>query len=78
MRAREVEKMLLKDGWYFVKQVGSHKQFKHPTKKGKVTLEVILTLGPKNQYLNRQGFKSPLPLQSSSLFFRFIKGGCLH
>ena len=40
MRAREVDKMLLKDGWYFVKQVGSHKQFKHPTKKGKVTLPI--------------------------------------
>ncbi|MCL2073085.1 MAG: type II toxin-antitoxin system HicA family toxin [Marinilabiliaceae bacterium] len=26
------------DGWYFVKQKGSHKQFKHPIKKGKVTI----------------------------------------
>lgn len=26
------------DGWYLVAQRGSHKQFKHPTKKGRVTI----------------------------------------
>ncbi len=26
------------DGWYKVSQVGSHRQFRHPTKKGKVTV----------------------------------------
>ncbi|MFD0716162.1 type II toxin-antitoxin system HicA family toxin [Paenibacillus sp. GCM10027626] len=26
------------DGWYFVEAAGSHHQFKHPTKKGKVTI----------------------------------------
>lgn len=29
---------LLADGWYSVNQEGSHRQFKHPTKKGKVTV----------------------------------------
>lgn len=29
---------LIKDGWILVHQVGSHRQFKHPTKKGKVTV----------------------------------------
>lgn len=38
MRAREMEKILTNDGWYPVKQVGSHKQYKHPTKPGKVTI----------------------------------------
>jgi predicted RNA binding protein YcfA (HicA-like mRNA interferase family) len=38
MRAREMEKILLKDGWYFVKQVGSHKQYKHSQKSGKITI----------------------------------------
>lgn len=38
MRAKELEKMLLQDGWYFVKQVGSHRHFKHNTKPGKVTI----------------------------------------
>jgi len=26
------------DGWFIVHQKGSHRQFKHPTKKGKVTV----------------------------------------
>lgn len=38
MRFREVEKILLKDGWYQVKQKGSHHQYKHPNKHGKVTI----------------------------------------
>ena len=38
MRFREVEKILLNDGWYQVKQKGSHHQYKHPTKPGKVTI----------------------------------------
>ena len=35
MHSRDVIKLLLKDGWFEVNQVGSHKQFKHPAKKGK-------------------------------------------
>lgn len=38
MRAREMEKIILKDGWYFVRQVGSHRHYKHPTKPGKITI----------------------------------------
>ena len=38
MHSRDVIKQLQKDGWYEVSQVGSHKQFKHPTKKGRVTV----------------------------------------
>jgi predicted RNA binding protein YcfA (HicA-like mRNA interferase family) len=40
MRAVEIEKIILKDGWYFVKQVGSHRHYKHPTKPGKVTIPI--------------------------------------
>ena len=36
--SREVLKMLKKDGWDEVACVGDHHQFKHPTKKGRVTL----------------------------------------
>jgi hypothetical protein len=35
MHSRDVIKVLKLDGWYEVNQVGSHKQFKHPYKKGK-------------------------------------------
>lgn len=31
-------KMLEKDGWYIARQKGSHRQFKHPSKKGTVTV----------------------------------------
>ena len=40
MRAMELEKILLRDGWYVVKQVGSHRHYKHPTKPGKVTIPI--------------------------------------
>ena len=36
MNSREVIRALKKGGWYEVNQVGSHKQFKHGTKKGRV------------------------------------------
>ena len=36
--SREVIKILKKDGWYEVHCVGDHHQFKHPTKKGRVTV----------------------------------------
>jgi predicted RNA binding protein YcfA (HicA-like mRNA interferase family) len=38
MNSREVIWKLRKDGWYEVHQVGSHVQFRHPTKKGRVTV----------------------------------------
>jgi len=37
--SREVISMLLADGWYEVNVVGSHHQYKHPTKKGRVTVK---------------------------------------
>jgi predicted RNA binding protein YcfA (HicA-like mRNA interferase family) len=38
MNSREVIKALEADGWREVAQKGSHKQFKHPTKPGRVTI----------------------------------------
>lgn len=38
MRFREMDKILRADGWYEVKKVGSHHQYKHLTKPGKVTV----------------------------------------
>lgn len=37
--SREVINMLKADGWYEVNVVGSHHQFKHPTKKGRTTIK---------------------------------------
>lgn len=38
MDSREIIKALKRNGWYQVNQVGSHIQFKHPDKKGRVTV----------------------------------------
>ena len=38
MKVREIEKLIRNDGWFLVKQVGSHRQYKHDTKPGKVTI----------------------------------------
>ena len=38
MRFKEVEKRILADGWRLATQNGSHRQYVHPTKRGKVTI----------------------------------------
>lgn len=38
MDSRQIIKLLKQDGWYQVKTTGSHSHFKHPVKKGKVTV----------------------------------------
>jgi predicted RNA binding protein YcfA (HicA-like mRNA interferase family) len=38
MRSRDVIKKLKADGWSEARQTGSHKQFRHPTKPGTVTV----------------------------------------
>lgn len=38
MKFREIEKIILKDGWRLKKVRGSHYQYTHPTKRGKVTI----------------------------------------
>jgi predicted RNA binding protein YcfA (HicA-like mRNA interferase family) len=37
-KVKEMIKVIEKDGWYFHSQIGSHKQYRHPVKKGKVTI----------------------------------------
>ena len=44
----EVIKMLEADGWELIATKGDHRQFKHPNKKGKVTVR-----GQKNEVLNQ-------------------------
>jgi predicted RNA binding protein YcfA (HicA-like mRNA interferase family) len=38
MKVREVIKRLEADGWHLVHTRGSHRQFKHPEKPGRVTI----------------------------------------
>jgi predicted RNA binding protein YcfA (HicA-like mRNA interferase family) len=37
-KVRDLIKLLENDGWFLVDTEGSHRQYKHPTKKGKVTV----------------------------------------
>jgi predicted RNA binding protein YcfA (HicA-like mRNA interferase family) len=38
MRSREVIKLIEADGWQFVRQSGSHRHYRHPTRPGTVTV----------------------------------------
>lgn len=38
MTAKEIIKIIEKDGWYMVKSKSGHLQFEHPIKKGRVTV----------------------------------------
>jgi predicted RNA binding protein YcfA (HicA-like mRNA interferase family) len=38
MKVRDVIKRLEADGWYLARTRGSHRQYKHPTKPGLVTV----------------------------------------
>jgi predicted RNA binding protein YcfA (HicA-like mRNA interferase family) len=38
MKVRAVIKLIEADGWRFVRQTGSHRQFRHPIKPGTVTV----------------------------------------
>jgi predicted RNA binding protein YcfA (HicA-like mRNA interferase family) len=37
-KVKEMISYIERDGWYFVTQKGSHRQFKHPAKTGRVTV----------------------------------------
>ncbi len=38
VKVREVLKILKNDGWYHTRTRGSHRQFRHPSKRGLVTI----------------------------------------
>ena len=38
MKIRDAIRLVESDGWRLVKQAGSHRQYKHATKPGKVTI----------------------------------------
>lgn len=38
MKVREIIRLIEDDGWYLVAMKGSHRQFKHLVKKGRVTI----------------------------------------
>jgi predicted RNA binding protein YcfA (HicA-like mRNA interferase family) len=60
MKVRDIIKMLEQDGWYRVKAKGGHRQYKHPTKPGRVTISGNsgddLALGTMNSIFKQAGF----------------------
>ena len=62
MKVREVVKLLEKDGWYLDRTRGSHRQYRHKTKIGTVTLPGKpgdeLPCGTLNSILKQAGLKS--------------------
>jgi predicted RNA binding protein YcfA (HicA-like mRNA interferase family) len=38
MKVRDIIKLIEADGWYQIKTEGDHRQYKHPTKRGRVTI----------------------------------------
>jgi predicted RNA binding protein YcfA (HicA-like mRNA interferase family) len=38
MKVNDLIKLIENDGWYLDRQKGSHRQYKHPVKKGLITI----------------------------------------
>jgi predicted RNA binding protein YcfA (HicA-like mRNA interferase family) len=61
MKIRDVITLIENDGWYQVAQKGSHRQFKHPVKLGRVTVaghpSEEMAKGTFNNILKQAGLK---------------------
>lgn len=61
MKVSEILRMLESDGWHLVATRGSHRQFKHPSKAGRVTVpgkpSDNLAPGTLNSILKQAGLK---------------------
>ena len=61
MKVREVIRLIEADGWFHVVTHGSHRQFKHPLKPGRVTIAGHeghdIAIGTLNSILKQAGLK---------------------
>jgi len=61
MKVREAMRLIEQDGWYLVATRGSHRQYKHPLKPGRVTVagkpSNDLAPGTLNSILKQAGLK---------------------
>jgi predicted RNA binding protein YcfA (HicA-like mRNA interferase family) len=61
MKVREIIRQIEADGWYLVATRGSHRQYKHPSKSGRVTIagkrSDELAPGTLNSILKQAGLK---------------------
>lgn len=61
MKSSSLIKMIEKDGWYIVRTKGSHHHFKHPEKKGLVTIPhpvKDVPIGTVNSILKQAGLSN--------------------
>jgi len=62
LKVKEAIKLIEKDGWFHARTRGSHRQYKHPTRKGLVTVPGKMKddLAPAtiNSILKQAGLKS--------------------
>ena len=63
MKVRDIIRLIEQDGWYHVATRGSHRQYKHPRKPGRVTIAGKpaddLAPGTLNSILKQAGRKEP-------------------
>ena len=61
MKVREILKLIESDGWYLDRTRGSHRQFKHASKRGLVTVagkpNDDIAPGTQNSILKQAGLK---------------------
>jgi len=61
MKVRDVIHLIERDGWRLVEQRGSHRQYKHPSKPGRVTIaghpSVDMAKGTYNNIQKQAGLK---------------------
>jgi predicted RNA binding protein YcfA (HicA-like mRNA interferase family) len=61
MKVRDIIRLIEDDGWYLVRTSGSHRQYKHSSKKGLVTVSGKMSQdvpkGTANSILKQAGLK---------------------
>lgn len=61
MKVRDAIKLIEAEGWYYLKTRGSHRQYKHPSRPGRVTIagkpSHDLAPGTLNSILKQAGLK---------------------
>lgn len=59
LKVSEILRLIADDGWYLANTRGSHRQFKHPTKPGRVTVagkpSATLPIGTERSILKQAG-----------------------
>jgi predicted RNase H-like HicB family nuclease/predicted RNA binding protein YcfA (HicA-like mRNA interferase family) len=76
MKIRDVIKLIEEDGWYLVVTKGSHRQYKHPVKPGRVTIAGHPSddLAPVRStvFSSKHGWRSQGKERATSEMYRFL------